>query len=137
MNRLLKEASEIDRKTSGSHVSDDFNDDLLEGKVKIKNQQYVKAEQPTSQPKSKFVHSKQQEKIPISNEPIGTICNVNGTPKVVCEDNFLKPYENDLLLRQNEFKKWLDIFAGAEGGLEKIARSYTKFGLTLQPNGNL
>ena len=41
------------------------------------------------------------------------------------------------MLRQNEFKKWLDIFEGAEGGLEKIARSYKKFGLNLLANNDI
>ncbi len=53
------------------------------------------------------------------------------------EDKYLEQFTNDLLLRQNEFKKWLDIFAGAEGGLENIARSYKKFGLNVQPNGDI
>ena len=35
------------------------------------------------------------------------------------------------------FGRWLDIFQGAEGGLENIARSYKKFGLHLQPNNDI
>jgi hypothetical protein len=47
-----------------------------------------------------------------------------GIPKVVIDDKYLEPFQQDLLLRQNEFKKWLGIFDGAEGGLIKVARSY-------------
>ena len=63
------------------------------------------------------------------DEPLGYIFNPDGKPQVMQDDKYLEPFLNDLLLRQNEFKKWLDIFQGAEGGLEKIARSYKKYGL--------
>jgi len=33
--------------------------------------------------------------------------------------------------------RWLDIFQSAEGGLEKVARSYKKFGLKLQANNEI
>jgi len=73
----------------------------------------------------------------VPDEPLGFIENVYGVPRVAKEDKYLEQFTNDLLLRQNEFKKWLDIFAGAEGGLEKIARSYKKFGLNVQENGDI
>ena len=49
------------------------------------------------------------EKVPQDLE-IGQIQNIQGIPKVVIEDKYLEPYKNDLLLRQDEFKKWLNIF---------------------------
>jgi len=74
---------------------------------------------------------------PKEEEPLGFIKNINGVPKVVIDDPYLEPFKNDLLLRQDEFKKWLDIFNHAEGGLEKVARSYKKYGLNIQPNNDI
>jgi len=48
---------------------------------------------------------------------------------VAHDDPYLEPFVDDLFLRQNEYRKWLDIFQGAEGGIDKIARSYHKYGL--------
>lgn len=53
------------------------------------------------------------------------------------DDPYLEPFVDDLYLRQKEFTKWLDIFQGAEGGIDKIARSYNKYGLQKQPNGDI
>lgn len=53
------------------------------------------------------------------------------------DDKYLEPFKSDLILRQDEFRKWLNIFQGAEGGLTNIAKSYKKFGLNVQENGDL
>ena len=40
-------------------------------------------------------------------------------------------------MRQRDFRKWLKIFEDSEGGLVNIARSYKKYGLNVQPNGDI
>lgn len=90
MNKFLKEAAEIEQK-SASHKSGDkgdFNEALLDG------------------PKRKKVEPKQVVLAPVKEEePLGMIKNINGVPKVVIDDPYLEPFKNDLLLRQDEFKK--------------------------------
>lgn len=73
----------------------------------------------------------------VALEPLGEFNNPYGKPQVAHDDPYLEPFVNDLFLRQNEYKKWLDIFQGAEGGLDKIARTYSKYGLQKQPNGDI
>lgn len=51
--------------------------------------------------------------------------------KVLADDEYLKPHENDLKLRQREFRKWLQTFKEAEGGILNIGRSYKKYGLNV------
>jgi 1,4-alpha-glucan branching enzyme len=41
------------------------------------------------------------------------------------------------LLRHNEYRKWIDIFQASEAGLINISRSYKKFGLQIQDNGDI
>ena len=48
--------------------------------------------------------------IQMKEEELGFIDNLNGCPRVALDDKYLEPYTADLLLRQNEFKKWLGIF---------------------------
>jgi len=57
--------------------------------------------------------------------------------EVLADDKMLQHYENDLKARQRDFIKWLQTFDQAEGGLLNIARSYKKFGLNLQSNGDI
>lgn len=38
-------------------------------------------------------------------EPLGLIVNPAGKPQVAYDDEYLAPFVNDLLLRQNEYKK--------------------------------
>lgn len=56
---------------------------------------------------------------------------------VLDDDPYLGPYENDLKLRIDECKKWLQIFKDAEGGLLNVGRSYNKYGLNVQTNGDI
>lgn len=53
------------------------------------------------------------------------------------DDQYLEPFVDDLFLRQNEYKKWLEIFQAAEGGIEKIARSYKRYGLHRLDNNDV
>lgn len=53
------------------------------------------------------------------------------------DDDMLKHYEGDIKGRLKETRKWLQTFKDAEGGLLNIGRSYKKYGLNLQPNGDL
>lgn len=57
--------------------------------------------------------------------------------KVIEDDSYLDQFNGDLKLRHKEFQKWLQTFKDAEGGLLEIGRGYKKYGLNLQPNGDL
>lgn len=89
---------------------------------------------PKKAPVTAKTTSKKDE---FEGEPLGFIHNPDGKPQVLHDDPYLEEFRNDLHLRQNEFKKWLDIFQAAEGGIENVARSYKKFGLKLQKNNDL
>mmetsp|Transcript_6309 Transcript_6309/g.10706 ORF Transcript_6309/g.10706 Transcript_6309/m.10706 type:complete len:128 (-) Transcript_6309:2115-2498(-) len=60
-----------------------------------------------------------------------------GRLPVIVDDPYLQHHENDIKLRIREFRKWLQTFKDAEGGIASIARSYLKFGLNLRPNGDI
>jgi len=42
-----------------------------------------------------------------------------------------------LIERQTQFQKWLDIFEESEGGLLNLSKSYEKYGLQRQDNGDI
>lgn len=65
------------------------------------------------------------------------IAEENTHLQVLKDDEYLKHYHDDLHLRVKEFRKWLQIFKDAEGGLLKVARSYKQFGLNVQDNGDI
>ena len=94
MDKLLKEASEYDKKSQGQRSSNksgdmgDFNEKLLDGKVG----------------KNPVMESKPVEP-EAPQEPMGYIHNTHGKPQVVHDDPYLEPFMNDLYLRQNEYKK--------------------------------
>jgi hypothetical protein len=93
MDKLLKEASEYDKKSAKdmSHKSgdqSDFNEKMLDDKSKVM----------PSKPKVAEVKKEDME-------PMGYIHNTHGKPQVVHDDPYLEPFMNDLYLRQNEYKK--------------------------------
>ena len=94
MDRLLKDASEIEKQTSSSRGGDfDFNEQELDGKARNKVEYY----KPNIPPKKNEVLEMEQPVQP--DEPLGYIENVDGVPRVVKDDKYLEPYTNDLYLR--------------------------------------
>lgn len=129
MDKLLREAQEWEVKSSSnrgpvsaaesqySSDKNDFNESLLDGTT---GSQAAAMEPPV------IVPPVIEEEEPL--EPLGLIVNPDGKPQVAHDDPYLGPFIDDLYLRQNEYKKWLEIFQG-EGGLLDVARTYNKFGL--------
>ena len=105
MNNLLKEASEFDCRSavgaSSNSGDKEFNEVLLEEKSS--------ASLPRSETQAKPMAPRiiPDKEVPeeASEVPIGQIENANGVPKVILDDKYLEQYKNDLLLRQDEFKK--------------------------------
>jgi len=135
MNKMLKDASVYDSQSQPpssvfSGDKNDFNEDLLMGTKSVGSIDDLKIELSKEEMKNQESH--------YNPEPIGIIENAEGNrPKVCLDDPYLDPFTGDLILRQNEYKKWLEIFENAEGGLENISRSYKKFGLNIQPNNDI
>ena len=69
-------------------------------------------------------------KIPFADPDRGRLPVLEG-------DGPLAHYENDVKNRVWLMRKWLRTFEEAEGGLLKIARSYTKYGLNALPNNDI
>lgn len=78
--------------------------------------------------------------MPKQNNGLTEFCPIaeeNTHLQVLKDDEYLKHYHDDITLRVKEFRKWLQTFKDAEGGLVNVARSYKKFGLTVLPNGDI
>lgn len=105
MNNLLKEASEFDCRSvvgaSSNSGDKEFNEVLLEDKSSAS---LPRSATPAKSTVPRIIPDKEvpEEK---SESPIGVIENANGVPKVILHDKYLEQYKNDLLLRQDEFKK--------------------------------
>jgi len=54
-----------------------------------------------------------------------------GKLAVIEDDPYLQEHEQDLKLRVEQCRKWLQIFKDGEGGLMNIGRSYKKYGLNI------
>lgn len=134
-DRFMKELapSDIEPKSESENISNyEMNNDWLEGTVKP---DFYNLKSTLSSKKSKKSGTSSLEE---DEEPLGYIeYDDKGNPQVLYEDQYLGPFKNDVILRHNEFRKWLDIFEGAEGGLVNISRSFNKFGLHVQENGDI
>ena len=129
---------EVKNEVSHQIKPDVKNEVKKEADIKKEIKEEVKEEKKVERKVEEVPEKLKEVVVPVAtDEPLGYINNVMGVPQVVIEDKYLEPYQTDLLLRQNEFKKWLEIFDGAEGGLLKIARSYKKFGLNILPNNDI
>ena len=59
------------------------------------------------------------------------------TAGVVQLDPWLSPFKKALQSRYSHAQKWIKTINDTEGGLEKFSRGYEKYGLIVQPNGNI
>lgn len=56
---------------------------------------------------------------------------------VVHLDPWLGPWKDEIRHRYNIAKGWIDKFNKCEGGLDQFSKSYEKYGIHMQPNGDI
>ncbi|KAF8426646.1 alpha-glucan branching enzyme [Tirmania nivea] len=56
---------------------------------------------------------------------------------VVHLDPWLGPWKDEIRQRYNLAKDWIDKFNKHEGGLDQFSKSYEKYGIHMQPNGDI
>lgn len=56
---------------------------------------------------------------------------------VLDQDGYLEPNVDAILNRHARFTKWKDTIEQHEGGYDKFTKGYLKFGLNVDPNGEV
>lgn len=52
-------------------------------------------------------------------------------------DGYLEPFIPAIQHRYEKFKQWKDMIELHEGGYDKFSKGYDKFGINVQPNGDI
>ncbi|KAM0793776.1 alpha-1,4-glucan branching enzyme [Microbotryomycetes sp. NB124-2] len=56
---------------------------------------------------------------------------------VIREDSYLEPFEGAIKHRNSTFESWVKRINDSEGGFDKFSKSYQRYGIHAQPNGDI
>lgn len=86
--------------------------------------------------KSDALKMSQHSENSLDSAPSNDTIPADGTG-VVQLDPWLGPWKDEIRHRYNVAKEWIDKFNKYEGGLDQFSKSYEKYGIHMQPNGDI